>query len=340
MQVFGLQVFGLRVSALVLLVIMYGAAHSPALSHELRPGFLELKQTGVETYDVRFKVPARGDMRLGLHVRLPADCSETRPPGLEHTGGAFVERSAVRCPGGLAGREISIDGLSGTFTDVVVRVERTGGSVQAARLTPDRISFTVAVQPTWVDTAGTYFLLGVEHILLGIDHLLFVLALLLLVRDVWMLVKVITAFTVAHSITLALAALGWADIPQAPVEAVIALSIMFVAAEALRRSGPETDFTKRAPWIVAFAFGLLHGLGFGGALKEIGLPQSDVPLALLSFNLGVEAGQLLFVFAVVAMKALFDRLFTAKLSFVRTLAGYGIGSLAAVWFVQRVALIL
>ncbi|MCP4005523.1 MAG: HupE/UreJ family protein, partial [bacterium] len=166
---------------------------------------------------------------------------------------AFLERSAVRCPGGLGGRDGSIDGLSGTFTDVVVRVEQVGGWVQAARLPPDRTSFTIATEPTWFDTVRTYFFLGVEHMLLGIDHLLFVLALLLLVRDVWMLVKVITAFTVAHSITLALAALGWANIPQAPVEAVIALSIMFVAAEVLRQSGPETNFTKRAPWIVAFA---------------------------------------------------------------------------------------
>ena len=325
-----------QVCALVLLFVLHGAADA----HELRPGFLEIKQTGIETYDLRFKVPARGDMRLGLHVRLPAECSQTEQPRAEHTGGAFLEWSAVQCPGGLVGRDVSIDGLSGTFTDVVVRVERVDGSVQAARLTPDQTSFTVAAEPSLFDTARTYFLLGVEHILLGVDHLLFVLALLLLVRDVWMLVKVITAFTVAHSLTLALAALGWANIPQAPVEAVIALSIMFVAAETVRESGPKTNFTKRAPWIVAFAFGLLHGLGFGGALKEIGLPQSEVPLALLSFNLGVEAGQLLFVCAVLAMKALFDRLVTLKLSWARSVIGYGIGSLAAVWFVQRVALML
>ena len=200
------------------------------------------------------------------------------------------------------------------------------------------LELTVEAAPTWFDTARTYFLLGVEHILLGIDHLLFVLALLLLVRDVWMLIKVITAFTVAHSITLVLAALGWAHIPQVPVEAVIALSIMFVAAELVRQVGPENDFTKRAPWVVAFAFGLLHGLGFGGALKEIGLPQTDVPLALLSFNLGVEAGQLLFVGAVLAIRATIERLLVFKLPWLRSALGYGIGSLAAVWLVQRVAL--
>jgi hydrogenase/urease accessory protein HupE len=322
--------------SLLLLLAMHGAGHT----HELRPGFLEIKQAGGETYDIRFKIPARGDMRLGLYVQLPASCTNETPPRTEGVGSAFVERLPVSCPGGLAGNQVSIAGLSGTFTDVVVRVESSDGAVQATRLTPDQPSFTVAAAPTWLDTARTYFLLGVEHILLGIDHLLFVLALLLLVRNTWMLVKVITAFTVAHSITLALAALGWAQIPQAPVEAVIALSIMFVAAETIRPRRHENDLVSKAPWVIAFAFGLLHGLGFGGALKEIGLPQSDVPLALLTFNLGVEAGQLLFVFAVLGLKAVIDRALTVKLPWARTVAGYGIGSLAAVWFVQRVGLML
>lgn len=308
------------------------------LAHELRPGFLEIRQTGFESYDVRFKVPARGGMRLALYVRLPGECSDADPPRTERAENAFLERLVVRCPGGLTGRQVSIDGLAGTFTDVVVRVALADGAVQAARLAPDQPYFTLAAAPTWMDTAHTYFLLGVEHILLGVDHLLFVLALLLLVRNLWMLVKVITAFTIAHSITLGVAALDWAQIPQAPVEAVIALSIMFVAAETIRQTQRETDLTSKAPWIVAFAFGLLHGLGFGGALKEIGLPQSDVPLALLAFNLGVEAGQLLFVFAVLALKAIVDRLLLVKLPWARSVAGYGIGSLAAVWFVQRLAL--
>jgi hydrogenase/urease accessory protein HupE len=314
--------------------------HGTGLAHELRPGFLEISQTGAETYDVRFKVPARGDMRLALYVRLPNQCSEAQPARTERTGDAILERLVVRCPGGLPGHQISIDGLAGTFTDVVVRVALADGAVQATRLTPDQPYFTVAAAPTWMDTARTYFLLGVEHILLGIDHLLFVLALLLLVRNTWMLVKVITAFTVAHSITLAMAALGLAQIPQAPIEAVIALSIMFVAAETVRQKRNESDLASKAPWIVAFAFGLLHGFGFGGALKEIGLPQSDVPLALLTFNLGVEVGQLVFVFAVIALKAIVDRLLVVKLPWARAVAGYGIGSLAAVWFAQRIALML
>lgn len=326
------------ISRLLYALALLLALQMPGLAHELRPGFLEIRQVAAETYDVRFKVPALGDMRLGLYVQLPNECSDAQPALTEQAKGAFLEQFVVNCSGGLAGRQIAISGLSGTFTDVVVRVELSNGLVQAARLTPDQPSFIVAAAPTWLDTARTYFLLGVEHILLGVDHLLFVLALLLLVRDTWMLMKVITAFTVAHSITLAVAALDIAHIPQAPVEAVIALSIMFVAAETLRQKRGETDLASKAPWAIAFAFGLLHGLGFGGALREIGLPQSDVPLALLTFNLGVEAGQLLFVFAVLGLKTLIDRLLTLNLSWGRSALGYSIGSLAAMWFVQRVAL--
>jgi hydrogenase/urease accessory protein HupE len=316
------------------------ALHGVSFAHELRPGFLEITQTASETYDVRFKVPARGDMRFALYVRLPDECADTAPVRTERTGTAIVEGRLVSCPGGLADRRVSIDGLAGTFTDVVARVELADGAVQGARLTPDQPYFTIAAAPTWLDTARTYFLLGVEHILLGFDHLLFVLALLILVRNTWMLLKVITAFTVAHSITLAVAALDVAHIPQAPVEAVIALSIMFVAAETLPQRRNGHDLANRAPWIIAFAFGLLHGLGFGGALKEIGLPQSDVPLALLTFNLGVEAGQVLFVLAVLGLMAVVNMVFEFKRPWARAAIGYSIGSLAAVWFIQRVALML
>jgi hydrogenase/urease accessory protein HupE len=319
---------------------MFLTLQGAALAHELRPGFLEIREIGPATYDVRFKVPARGDMRLGLYVRLPAECTATGPNRTERPGSAFLESMSMTCPGGLAGKQVSVDGLAATFTDVIARVELSDGSIQAARLTPDLPYFTIAAAPTWRDTARTYFLLGVEHILTGVDHLLFVLALLLLVRNVWTLVKVVTAFTVAHSITLALAALELTRIPQAPVEAVIALSIAFVAAEIVRQDRHEKDLASQAPWIIAFAFGLLHGLGFGGALREIGLPQSDVPLALLTFNLGVEAGQLLFVFAVLALKTAADRVLDVKVPWARVAASYAIGSLAAVWFVQRFAAML
>jgi hydrogenase/urease accessory protein HupE len=311
-----------------------------AAGHELRPGFLEIRQEGPEKYTIRFKVPARGDLRLSLRVRLPDDCANLETARSEHAGDGILDRLVVSCPGSLDDREISIDGLAGTFTDVVARALRADGTVQSARLTPDQPYFTVLPAPTWLDTARTYFILGLQHILLGIDHLLFVLALLLLIRDRWMLVKTITSFTVAHSITLAAAALGWAEAPQTPVEAVVALSIVFAAAEVSRSSRAMADLASRSPWIMAFAFGLLHGFGFGGALKQIGLPQSDVPLALLTFNLGVEAGQLLFVAAVLALVASLDRLLALTVPRLRDATAYVIGSLAAAWFIQRVVAII
>lgn len=321
------------VAALVLLLALCGTT----AAHELRPGFLEIRQQAPELYDIRFKVPARGEMRLALYVRLPEACKDAAPPRTERVGAAMVELLLVTCEGGLSGQTVSIDGLASTYTDVVARVAQQDGSVQSARLTPDSPEFTVVGTPTWSTTAWTYFLLGIEHILGGIDHLLFLFALLLLIRNPWMLVKTITAFTVAHSITLAAASLGWAKVPQAPVEAAIALSIMVVAAEIIHQARGGTDFAIRTPWIVAFGFGLLHGFGFAGALKEIGLPQTDVPLALLTFNLGVEAGQLAFIAAVLVLKWLLDKSPVPEVPWLRRVSAYGIGCIAAFWFVERVA---
>ena len=321
-----------------LLILVALLAHvAPAAAHELRPGYLEIRQESVDRYAVRFKVPARGDMRLGLRVRLPADCTNLEPPRSERAGGGIIDHMRVACPGGLDGREITIEGLASTYTEVIVRAARSDGTVQSARLTPDRPSFSLVRAPTWMETARTYLFLGVEHILGGIDHLMFVLALMLLIHDRWTLLKTITAFTIAHSITLAAAALNWIQVSQAPVEAVIALSICFAAAEVIRLDHGKFDLANRAPWIMAFAFGLLHGFGFGGALKQIGLPQSDVPLALLTFNLGVEAGQLLFVGVVLILTAAIDRLMALRVPRLREVTAYAIGSVAAVWVIQRTA---
>jgi len=321
-----------------LAIMMALLAHlTPAAAHELRPGYLEIHQESADRYGVRFKVPALGDMRLSLHVRLPAQCVDLEPPRSERAGGGMVDRLHVSCPGGLDGREIAIDGLASTYTDVIVRAARADGTVQSARLTPDQPSFVLVPSPTWLETAKTYFLLGFEHILGGIDHLMFVLALLLLIHGRWTLLKTITAFTIAHSITLAAAALNWMHVPQAPIEAIIALSICFAAAEVVRLQHGEFGLANRAPWIMAFVFGLLHGFGFGGALKAIGLPQSEVPLALLTFNLGVEVGQLLFVGAVLALAAAVDRLVALHFRRLRDVTAYAIGSVAALWFIQRAA---
>jgi hydrogenase/urease accessory protein HupE len=251
----------------------------------------------------------------------------------------------VVCKGGLTNKRIFIDGLSATLTDVLARVESSKGTAQVVKLTPSSPSFMVEAAPSSLHVAGTYLRLGVEHILLGVDHLLFVLALLLIVKGWRRLIGTITAFTVAHSITLAAATLGFVHVPQQPVEAAIALSIVFVAVEIVHGLQGRPGLTERWPWVVAFIFGLLHGLGFAGALREVGLPEKSIPLALFFFNIGVELGQLLFVAVVVCLLfALSTFSHRQKVSVLDALApaqaekaaAYLIGSVAFYWVLERV----
>lgn len=307
-------------------------------AHEVRPAYLEIVERAPETYDVLFKVPAAGeDLRFGLYLQLPADAERVGPPRGEFAGRAHVERARIRRPGGLDGGEIAVEGLSATLTDVLVRLERLDGSTTTLRLTPDRPSFVVTAAPGGLAVALAYARLGVEHILLGVDHLLFVLALLVLVDGWRRLAWTITAFTVAHSITLAAATLGWVAVPPPPVEAVIALSIVFVAGEILRSRQERPGLARRSPWLVAFTFGLLHGFGFAGALGEIGLPQREVPLALLSFNVGVEVGQLLFVGAVLLLARVPALLRWRVPAWWPQALAYGVGGVAMSWVFERVA---
>ena len=315
------------------------AANLPdiAYGHEVRPGYLELRQTGAESWNVLWKVPAQGEMRLSIHPRFPAACALASEPVTMQAGGAHTERTSIACKGGLTGRAIGIDGLSATMTDVLVRSVRTDGSVQVARLTALAPAFVFEETPGSLQVARAYTLLGIEHILGGIDHLLFVLGLMLIVRNKWLLLKTITAFTVAHSITLGAATLGWVHVAQPPVEAVIALSILFLASELAKQRRGHAGLTQRWPWIVAFTFGLLHGFGFAGALREVGLPESDIPLALLTFNLGVEIGQLLFVGAVLLALSALRRVFLRVPAWIHAAPAYGIGTMAAFWWLQRMA---
>jgi hypothetical protein len=303
----------------------------------VRPAYLELRQTAAETYDVLWKVPSRGDLPLGLYVRMSDEVRQVVAPHGRFAGDAYVERWRVERRNGLAGARIAVDGLQSTMTDVLVRIEHSDGTMQVARLLPSAPSFVVQAAPSRFEVAGTYLRLGIEHILFGIDHLLFVLALLFLVAGWRRVVGTITAFTAAHTITLVAATLGYVQVPRKPVEACIALSIVFVAAEIVRRRQGRPGVTQSRPWIVAFTFGLLHGFGFAGALSEVGLPPAAVPLALGCFNAGVELGQLLFV--AVASAALFAgrRAGLESISAVKleAAATYGIGTLAAFWAIER-----
>jgi len=249
----------------------------------------------------------------------------------------MITRWSVNCPTGIAGERISILGLENTRTDVLVRTVRQDGTAQMTRLTPGKTSFEVKAQTSDFEVVKVYTALGIEHILLGIDHLLFVFALLLIVSGWRRLLGTITAFTLAHSITLTAATLGYAYVPQPPVEAIIALSILFLATEIIHGQRGRLGIAERFPWLVAFIFGLLHGFGFAGALTEIGLPGQAIPLALLFFNVGVEFGQLIFV-AVVVGAGLVLRQVLEKNSLLwgRVTASYVIGTIAAFWTIERI----
>lgn len=322
---------------LALAFAIQALAPGPLAAHELRPGFLDMRETAPDEFAVVWKVPARGDARLALHVRLPDTCKPNGEPVRTIEGAAFFERWSVTCPGGLKGHDIMVDGLRTTLTDALVRIAYLGGTTQTSRLTPEAPAVTISGVQTGLEVSGTYFWLGVDHILSGFDHLLFVFALMLLIRNVWMLVKTVTAFTVAHSITLAGATLGYFSLAPGPVEAAIALSIAFVASELAKSQSGGGGLAQNYPWVIAFAFGLLHGFGFAGALREIGLPQSDVPLALLMFNLGVEAGQLLFVAIVLVGFKAITALISIRMAPVRLAGAYVIGTIASYWFISRIS---
>jgi hypothetical protein len=305
-----------------------------ARADEFRPAYLELRQTDVETYDLLWKVPARGgDSRLRLHVVLPPGTADLAEPQASFIGATHIERRRIRQPGGLEGKAIEIEGLSGSGAEVLVRVVRADGAAHVTRLLPGNSSFVIEAAAGALAVAKTYVVLGIEHILLGVDHLLFVLALLVIVRGGGRIVVTVTAFTLAHSITLVAATLGWLTLPPAPVEAAIALSIVFLAREIMMAWRGRPGLTERMPWVVAFVFGLLHGLGFAGALAEIGLPQQAIPLALACFNVGVEIGQLLFVGAVLGL----SRWLPHGPAWLRWAPPYAIGGVAALWMLERVA---
>jgi hypothetical protein len=323
-----------RLALALLLVCQAFVVHADVF----RPAYLELREAGAGRYDVLWKVPAQGDeVRLAASVRFPTGTVAVAEPKRAFSGGSHIQRWQIRREGGLVGQTIHVDGIAGGSTDVIVRVERQDGTSQTERLVPERPMFVVAAPTGSAEVAWSYLRIGVEHILGGVDHLLFVLALLLIVRGGKRIFFTVTAFTVAHSITLVAATLGWVRVPGPPVEAIIALSIVFVASEVVHGLQGRPGLTARAPWVVAFSFGLLHGFGFAGALAEVGLPQTAIPLALLMFNVGVELGQLMFVVAVLVGWSLLARLPAPRPAWLPYVAPYAIGGLAMFWVIERIA---
>jgi hydrogenase/urease accessory protein HupE len=305
---------------------------APAAAHEVRPGFLEIVEVEPERFEVIWKQPVLADRRLPMDPVLPADCA-IMPDGVpEHTGSALILRYHADC--GLRSGSIAIDGLSATLTDVMVRITYLNGDVLSRILRPSQASLDLTDPAPAV--AG-YFVLGVEHLLLGLDHILFVIGLVLFIGSPWMLVKAVTAFTVAHSITLALSVLELVTLPAGPVEAVIALSILYLARELMLPETARSPLTRSAPWLMAFAFGLLHGFGFAGALADIGLPREQLASSLLLFNLGIEAGQLLVIALLLVGAWLVKRAMGGPLPGARGTFTVAMGCVAAFWTIDRVA---
>ena len=325
--------------AAALLVLLAGLPSARA--HEARPAYLELKETAPGQFSVIWRTPMLAGMRLPVGLKLPDGVRNVEEPGIQELPDSLLERRAVdTSPAGLAGKRIEFPGLQLTITDVLMRVELLDGRTVQTIVRPSQPWVEIAAAQTRWEVTGTYVVEGLRHILFGADHLLFVLGLLLIVRNAWMLVKTVTAFTVAHSITLAVATLGYANAPALPLNAAIALSILFLGPEIVRVWRGETSFTIRHPWVVAFAFGLLHGFGFATALTSAGLPRQELPLALLSFNIGVELGQLGFVGLVLAMERSFRVLEVRWPRWVQVLPAYTVGALGAFWTIQRTALLL
>jgi len=320
---------------------LYGLVVTPAAqAHEARPAYLEVTETSAGRYDVLWRTPMLAGQRLPVALLLPEDVRNIVEPAERVLPDSIVERRVITAgPSGLVGKRIDFPGLQTTITDVLVRVAQRDGTHWTALVKPGQPWIEMRERQGAFAITGAYLSQGVQHILLGFDHLLFVFALMLIVRNGWTLVKTITAFTVAHSITLGLATLGVIHVPAPPVEATIALSILLLATEIARMARGQPSITSRFPWAVAFCFGLLHGLGFAGALSEIGLPQGDVPLALLSFNVGVELGQLAFVASVLALRSLLMRLSLPRIAtqYAQPIAYYAIGTLSAFWFFDRLS---
>lgn len=318
----------------VLIIVLVLLSFS-GYSHEVRPAYLQLTEVGDNSFEVLWRIPSRGDAIPKLEVVFPASSDLTSLGQPKFIDGFANFRYELHLNEPLAGKELRIEGLKNTLIDVLVRLEYQSGEEITFMLQPDKDLIVIPGETGPFQVIEVYTVLGIEHILFGFDHLLFVLALIIIAKGKWDVIKTVTAFTLAHSITLSLASLRLVSLPSGPVEAVIALSIVFLAVEIINIQRGKPSLTSRKPWLVAFTFGLLHGFGFAGALTEIGLPHQAIPLALAFFNVGVELGQLAFVFIILALLFLLSK-DKVNLDLGKKILAYGIGSLAAFWTIERV----
>ncbi|MCG6862537.1 MAG: HupE/UreJ family protein [Chromatiaceae bacterium] len=328
----------LLTAALLLVAGAFGS--TPRVSaHQFAPALLELVETATDRVDVSWKQPMIRVQGSRLRPVLPVECEGIGDPVVTREGTGARARWEIACPNGLAGKSVGVEDIGSSRANVLLRVALRDGRSLRQVLTAEAPSFEIPAKAGQLGVFESYGRLGIEHILSGADHLLFVLALVLLVGWGRVLLWTVTAFTAGHSVTLALATLGFVDVPQGLTEAAIALSIYFLAVELVRSLDGNLTITQRAPWVIAFTFGLLHGLGFAGALAEVGLPRDEIPTALFAFNVGIELGQLAFVASVLAVRAAIRTLPVSQPKWSGIGVAYGIGSIAIYWFFQRVTVV-
>ncbi len=306
------------------------------VADEIKLSYLEIKQNSSQEYAVLLKTPVKEKKKLPIELILPKGCTLISSKTSHLVKNSYIDRWRMRCHDGLEGKTFFLEGLKETGTELLLRIELLSGVYHSRLLSPLNVSYTVPKDESSWQIVQTYTWLGITHILLGFDHLLFVFALLMLVKSMRRLLLTVTAFTLAHSLTMVVATLGIVHVPQAPVEAIIALSILFLAMEIIHEKQGKVGVTSRYPWIIAFIFGLLHGFGFAGALAEIGLPQQAVTLALVFFNIGVEIGQLLFVSTVVLVVVMLRRFtYETVLDKLQTFVVYMMGGISSFWLIER-----
>ena len=329
-------------AGMLFVLLALGAGMSgESFAHESQPGVLEISQLGVTRYEVIWRAPIYYGKPHPARLQLPKDWVTVGKPTVRQLSDSALHRRVVDVPGkSINGSVIRFPRLEVTITDVFVFISRLDGSQATLVVRPTQPYAELRGDRPWYISAKEYLVLGLHHILTGVDHLLFVLGLLLIVSSRWVLLKTITAFTIAHSITLAIATLGYASAPVPPLNAAIALSILFLGPEIVRVWRGQTSFTIRHPWVVAFAFGLLHGFGFASGLTTIGLSGAEIPVALLLFNVGVEIGQLFFVLIIVMLVRSFRVLAIRWPRWSEALPAYTVGGLGAFWTIQRVAIMV
>jgi hydrogenase/urease accessory protein HupE len=327
------------VAALAVIIVL--GVCSVVYAHELQPGALALRQVAKDRYEVTWRAPFYLGRPHPAKLQLPDNWRTIGEPTVRQLPDSNLHRRIVAVDGQtINGSIVGFPGLEGTITDVFVRISRLDGTTSNQIVRPGKPYVVLRGERPWYVSSAEYLSVGFHHIILGVDHLLFVLGLLIIVQDRMMLVKTITAFTVAHSITLALATLGYAQVPTPPLNAAIALSILFLGPEIVRVWRGETSFTIKHPWVVAFAFGLLHGFGFASGLSVAGMPRAELAPALLFFNVGVELGQLGFVALIFTVVHSLKRIELRWPAWAEVLPGYAVGSLGAYWTIQRVFIML